>query len=229
MNLDEIAQDQREHWKALAKEHAGTVYAVGSESLVHKYLRYEKLSELFAKEKQFTLHEIGPGIGDFYGWLQSKHPEFQTIDYSASEITAEYCDIARQRYPGIKFYNRDIISESVDETYDYVILSGVFHQQGGVSHRHWISYMESLLKVAWSMANRGVAFNVITSYADFYKPGNFYADLGELQLFIVRRLSRFFRLDCSYPLFEGTFLVIKPDEIKETYQQAELIKYLAND
>ena len=40
MKLDEIAQDQREHGKALAQEHAGTVHAVGSESLSHK--RYPK-------------------------------------------------------------------------------------------------------------------------------------------------------------------------------------------
>lgn len=229
MNLNEIVQSQRQHWRALAQQHAGTVQAVGSESMVHKHLRYAKLAELFAEEDHFSLHDVGPGVGDFYDWLRTSHPHAESISYSASEITPEYCEIARKRFPYINFQNRDILSEPVNETYDYVILSGVFHQQGNVSHRQWVDYMQSLLQNAWNIASRGMAFNLISSYADFYKPGNYYANLSEVQLFVVRRLSRFFRLDCDYPLFEGTFFVYRPGYLRQIYKDQELLKYLTRD
>ena len=89
--------------------------------------------------------------------------------------------------------------------------------------------MESLLEAAWSMATRGMAFNVITSYADFYRPGNFYADLSELQLFVVRRLSRFIKIDCTYPLFEASLCVLRADNIRSKYGELQFSKYLEND
>lgn len=225
-SLDKISEDQRAHWKKLANKHSGTVQAVGSESLVHKHLRYEKLAELFPNNKSFSVHEIGPGIGDFYAWMKSSRQEFQNCSYSASEITPEYCVIARERFPDIAFHNRDILGGDIVEKYDYVVLSGVFHQQGEVGHSDWIHYMQSLLLASWSLAHCGMAFNVLTHYADFYKPGNFYTDLTELQSFIARRLSRFFRLDCDYPLFEATAYVRKPNTILERYPTQELRKYV---
>lgn len=41
MDYKEIAKNQTEHWERLAVKHAGTVSAVGGESMKHKYLRYE--------------------------------------------------------------------------------------------------------------------------------------------------------------------------------------------
>lgn len=226
MSFEEIIKSQIEHWKRKANENVGTVQAVGSESVVHKYLRYEKLSRLFEEESEVTVHDIGAGVGDFYGWLKSSYRGTTNISYSASEITPQYCEIARQRYPDIEFYNRDILSSVVDDRYDYVILSGVFHQLGSVGHGDWIKYMNGLLKVAWSMSNLGIGFNVLTSHADFFKPGNFYADLTELQLFIVRNLSRFYRMDCDYPLFEATFFVRKQSQVKNRYPESEFSRYL---
>ena len=227
MSLDDIAQRQRHHWKTLAAEHPGTVQAVGSESIAHKYLRYAKLAEIFSQRgpAELSIHDVGCGVGDFYDWLKHSGHDLKQISYSASEITPEYCEIARQRHPEVQFYIRDILAKPVPDRYDYVILSGVFHQQGDVSHRRWVDYMQNLLSAAWGMTNVGMAFNVLTSYADFYKPGNFYADLSELQLFVVRHLSRFFRIDCSYPLFEATFHVYKPSSIKYLYPQNEFQRY----
>ena len=229
MNLDKITQDQRNHWKSMAYSNAGSVAAVGSESLAHKHLRYEKLLALIPDKNNFTLHEVGPGVCDFYGYLKSSYPNASSIVYSASEITSEYCDIARKTYPGIEIYNRDILSGgAADEKYDYLILSGVFHQLGNASHRHWIEYMQELLLTAWGLTNKALVFNVLTSYADFYKPGNFYANLTELQCYVVRRLSRFLKMDCSYPLFEATISVFRSEFIEKKYSDSDSLwsKYL---
>jgi SAM-dependent methyltransferase len=229
MNNNQIVKQQREYWREVAKEHEGTVQAVGSESELHKKLRYKKIAEIFNGRKHISVHDIGAGVGDFYSYLRTYVEGGGTITYSASEITPEYCEIARNRHPEIKMHNRDLFSKPIEEFYDYVVMSGVFHQQGNVPHREWIRYMHDLLRVGWNMATRGLAFNVLSAHADFYKPGNFYADLNELQLFVLRNLSRFYQIDTCYPLFDATIHVFRPSEISENYPEAELQRYLTND
>lgn len=225
MDYKEIAKNQTEHWERLAVKHAGTVSAVGGESMKHKYLRYGKILKLVEADNNFTIHEIGPGVGDLLDFLQHNKSN-SNYTYSASEITEEYCKIMRQQYPEVDVFYRNILTENVSEKYDYVILSGVFHQQGNVGHRDWEFYMKGLLQEAWNMALKGIAFNIITADADYYKPGNYYADIFELQQYIIRNYSRFFQIDKSYPLFEATFFIYKADHIKKLYPQSQFQKYL---
>jgi len=127
MNYREIVRYQQEYWQKLAAKYAGSVYAVGSESKEHKQLRYRKILQMLDGANDFTIHEIGPGIGDLNEYLLTNFVGYNYV-YSASEITQEYCKIMSKRYPDINVYCRDILSEDVEDNYDYIVLSGVFHQ-----------------------------------------------------------------------------------------------------
>lgn len=228
MAQDDIVGKQQEHWRQVAQRNAGTVGAVGSESLAHKHLRYAKVSQVFGDEQRFSLHDVGPGVCDYYAYLTQQYPQ-RAIDYSASEITPEFCSAAAERFPDITVLNRDVLElADVSEQYDFVVLSGVFHQRGDVGHSEWISYMESLVARAFELARMGVAFNVLSPYADFYNPGNYYASLFEVQTFIVRRLSRFFTMDHAYPLFEATFCVYKESYVRTRFPQQGFAKYFSH-
>ncbi|MCG5541985.1 MULTISPECIES: hypothetical protein, partial [unclassified Halorhodospira] len=151
--------------------------------------------------------------------------------YSGSEITPDFARLARERHPHIDYQTRNITDKNTigtSEIYNYVILSGVFHQPGDVPLRRWAQYMKELLLASWDLADRGIAFNVLNHHADFYRPGNYYADLNELQIFVSKELSRFYFLDNLSPLFETTFLVYKPEHIKH-HTNPNFQKYLVND
>ena len=155
--------------------------------------------------------------------------ETRAIRYSASEITPEYCKIAKEKYPEIEFLNRDLLFEEVKESYDYVVLSGVFHQQGQISQRDWEGYRNALLLKAWSLCTRGVAFNLLSNYTDFYRPGNYYPEMYEVLGFVTRKMSRFVSMDQTTPLFEATYCVYKKEYVSSCYESDILKRYLEND
>lgn len=233
MSLKDISENQKHHWSELLQNNPDPVSAVGSESEIHKKLRYAKLFELFGGG-DCSVHDIGAGIGGFYGYLKDRtmncdtDAETRTIRYSASEITPEYCKIAKEKYPEIEFLNRDLLFEEVKESYDYVVLSGVFHQSGETGNREWAKYWKALITKAWTLSSRGIAFNFLVNGADYYRPGNYYVSPFEVQLFITSELSRLYVMDQSYPLFEATFRVYRHDHIRSTYDAA-FSKYLVND
>ncbi len=231
MDLADIIEGQRRHWTELSQRSTSAVQAVGSESLEHKYLRYGKLAEifpLFTSEQSFSVHDVGCGVGDFYGWLkQANHKLGQVIDYHGSDITSEYLDVAKRSYPEVSFQNLNIMLDPVKKDFDYVILSGVFHQNGGVSRKLWTNYMEKLLQAAWIGAKRAIAFNVLTSDVDFFREGNFYVDLPQLQNFVTHNLSRFYQVDTSYPLFEATIFVYKEEFIRSKFLEPKFQRYFS--
>lgn len=47
MSLKDISENQKHHWSELLQNNPDPVSAVGSESEIHKKLRYAKLFELF--------------------------------------------------------------------------------------------------------------------------------------------------------------------------------------
>ena len=191
----------------------------------HKDLRYAKIAKIFQDDSDFSVHDVGAGVGHFYQYLK-KHINHKRFTYSISEITKEYCDIAKQQYPEIEIQHRDILNEDVNETFDYVVLSGVFHQKGNAKHKEWIEYIEQLLAKSYAISKKGIAFNVLSPYADYYNPENFYGNLFEIQSFIVKRMSRFFKMDHSYPLFECTFYIYKKDFISKSYNSQNFQKYI---
>ena len=83
--LKAVSEDQRGHWSAILREHSGSPRAVGSESMAHKHLRYAKLAEIFADEREFTVHDIGAGIGHFCDFLVAEGYIAGGATYSASE------------------------------------------------------------------------------------------------------------------------------------------------
>lgn len=225
MNEKTIEQLQKEHWKKMLTEHGNQPRAVGSESKPHKFLRYERISYLFRDNSDFSLLDLGAGVGDYFGYIKANFAK-HNIDYTGLEITKEFCDIARSNHPGIRIKCQNILDEEASETYDYVILSGVFHQCGGARTENWENQIERLIMRAYEICNKGIAFNVLSNYVDYYKEGNYYGNLSKITDFIVLRLSRFLCVDLAYPLFEATFCVYKPSYIRSLYPEPEFQKYL---
>lgn len=225
--LDKISDTQRQYWRDRLDRVGDPVQSVGSESLEHKWHRYGKLLSVWDLEPGVTVHDVGAGVGHLYEYILDRYPEVE-VRYSASEITTEFCEIAQANHPGLEIHNRDILVDEVGDRYDYVILSGVFHQNGETPQGEWVEYMKALLTAAWSLARRGLSFNVLSPYADYYGPGNFYVNLAEVETFVVRNLSRYHVVDHASPLFEATFHILRPDEVSRRHPEPSLARYMGS-
>lgn len=222
--MEDIAHIQEAYYSKLYNDYKGTPMAVSSESLKHKELRYKNISGVFGEEDSFSLHDVGMGLGDYYGFL-NKYYSDRKIIYSGSDILQDYVIESSRRFPDRKFYLRNLATSLAEDKYDYLILSGVFHQRRDTSIKNWEQYMQILISNCFAMSNKGIAFNAVTQFVDYYQPNIYYCNIHKLIEFINHRLSRFFTLKHDYALYELTVYVYKEEYIQHKYNEKEFEKY----
>lgn len=221
---DQIIKSQIRYFGNLYKKYQGTPMEVSSESLVHKNLRFSKISQIFKNEKYIQVHDIGMGLGDFFKYLKRTFPK-KRIEYSGSEIVSEYVKTCKKTFPECKFYERDLSEKQTKKKYDFIVMSGVFHQKRNSNIPEWEKFSQKLLKNSFSMCRKGIAFNFVSPFVDFYQTQIYYCNLLKLINFINDNLSRFFTIEHNYALFEFTVFVYKQSYIKNKYKEKEFQKY----
>ncbi|MCF8345866.1 MAG: class I SAM-dependent methyltransferase [Bacteroidales bacterium] len=227
MDIKKINKNQVDYYGDLFEKYSGTPMAVSSESEAHKKMRFEKIAAFIEKGVDTSLHDIGMGVGSFYEYLKDQNG-FNNLKYSGSDILEEYVRTAQKKYPECDFYLRDIADKKIDESYDYVIMSGVFHQRRDVGINEWLWFSRELIRNAFSMANKSLVVNFVSGYVDYYQPNIYYCDLMRFINFVFEELSRFFVVDHCYPLYEFTVCISKEKHIMKKYPQKEFTKYFSN-
>lgn len=222
----DILAEQRTHFEQLYEENRGTPNAVASETYEHKKLRYDKIVNIFPDNGDFSIYEVGYGLGHFYEYMRN-NLNMDRVTYSGSEIVKKYHNYCTETYKlSGEFELRNIIEDPPSGQFDYVIMSGVFHQMGDTPKEAWEEYMYDLLKKSYELSTRGIAFNSLSQVVDYEKEGNYYSNISDLIEFINKDLSRFFELKKDYPLFERTIFVYRPEYIANEHPEKEFQKYL---
>ena len=223
----DISDSQAALYGGLFDTHGVSVDAVASGKQIYKELRYEKTCKGFEQDDNFTLHDVGFGLGHFWEYVKNRYPD-KNIEYSGSEVTEKFQHYCQEKYPESKFYLRDIAEGPAEDKYDYVVFGGTFNLIAGNSPEEFQEYVFSVLRNAFAMCKRGLIFNLITSYVEYRYDRLFYCDLGELINFVAKDLSRFFSLQHDYPLYEHTVCVYREAHIASQYPEEEFHKYYKN-
>lgn len=190
---------------------------------INQELRFERLINQFdLSTPNQTIHDVGCGICDLYPYLKRKGFETQ---YSGTEIIQEMKELALNKYPELEIEIRDIINDKITDRYDYVVLAGTFNLPGNASKEDWKKFTRDMISSMFFMCNKGISFNFLTSYADFYNDLMYYENPQEIVDFCVKELSRFVVIDQSYPLYEFTVTVFKSEYMQEVYAHKKLEKY----
>ena len=80
MNGENITSRQAGYYGRLYDEHGDNVDSVASAKQIYKDLRYEKLAEVFAGDSNFSIYDIGFGLGHFREFLTTRFPD-KTIQF----------------------------------------------------------------------------------------------------------------------------------------------------
>ncbi len=135
--------------------------------------RFKVLSEVANLQGRSVL-DVGCGVGDFYGWAIRKK---MNIKYIGIDITPEVIIRAKQKYPKGNFRVQQILNiPRPKPMYDYVIASGIFNRKIS-KHK---TFVEETIKRMFLLCKKGVAFNILSTKADFKEPNEYYANPGEL-------------------------------------------------
>jgi SAM-dependent methyltransferase len=153
------------------------VRAVNWGSRASQTRRFEILAEI-APLGTHSVLDVGCGQGDFYAWLQDAG---HAGDYLGIDITPRMVQTASRRFPGVSFREADLMGGDVDSELkrDWVFASGIFYLR-----RHEpFQYMKSAVRKMFGLANKGLAFNSLSSWSDRKGDGEFYADPLQVLMF----------------------------------------------
>lgn len=225
MSSNKIDKNQQEYWQKKLAEHDENFQAIGSESPEHKALRYERIAAILSDQTNVSVLDVGAGFGDYYGYLQENFSG-KGIDYHGTEITPGFCEIAQKKYPGINMTYANLVEGEIDQQFDFVQMSGLFHQHGDTNQEEWHNFMMSMLSKSFERCKKGLSFNVLSDTVDFKREGNFYVDIAELYPILWKTFSRHIIIDQSYPLFETTVHVLKKEFIRQKFSSETFQKYL---
>ena len=219
-----INNTQKSFYQTMFDEHGYSVKSVGFGTEIYQDLRFKKLSGIFNEEDNITVHEIGFGLGHFYEYIKRNLPD-RSIIYSGSEIMEDFYKHCSEMYPELKLHLRDVGSETVEDKYDYVVLNGVFNPKCDVRRGDWEKHVLNLLTKSFAMAEKGVAFSILSEFCDYYDKELYYCNTTKFLNYINDNLSRFVEYHQSYPLYEATFFIYKPEYIKSLYTDPQFDKY----
>jgi 2-polyprenyl-3-methyl-5-hydroxy-6-metoxy-1,4-benzoquinol methylase len=143
--------------------------------------RFKVLTEIAPLEGA-TLLDYGCGKGDLYQYLVESG--FRGT-YTGFDINRELLDVARTKYPGVRFEQCDIEETSVNETFEYVLISGIFNNR--ISDND--GFIRSVLKRCFNLAKCGLAFNAISTYASRRDQEMYYSSPEAMFQFCMTELS----------------------------------------
>lgn len=221
-----IGNLQAAYYSNLLSLHGAGVDAVASGNIEYKRLRYERLCAVIGPEPEFSVHDVGFGLGHLRAYLHQRFPD-QGVEWSGSEVTPEFVDHVRAIDPDAPIMLRDLADSAGEDRYDYLILAGTFYHLADANTNEFMSFMESLVRNCWKMCRNGLAFNVVTDIVDYRIDGLFYPEFGKV-IEMVRSLTRFFEIDHATPLYEYTVRMYKPEVLENKYRNPLYSKYLRN-
>ena len=177
----EVTESLIATFRSYLSQHGNGPEATGM-SLEGQRFRFAKLSEI-ADLKDRRVLDLGCGLGDFYPFLVER---FGRVDYTGIDLVPESIALSAQKYPQARFLCRNLFSDGLDETFDYVLLSAVFNNAMPRSDE----FMKELLTLAFQRCSRALGFNFISTHVNFVDAGMAYHDPTQVLDFCIKTLTR---------------------------------------
>ena len=201
-------QDIAESYGKRVEEHGTTAVAAGWRDSETQNLRFEQLYHIIDQASDaYSLADLGCGYGAIIEAMpddvRSKLKAYHGYDISDKMITA-----AEEKFKdqdGFKFFNTSEIQEKTD----YVIASGIFNHHFDAEPKAWQEHITKTIQHMYEHAEKGIAFNAMTTYVDYQEDYIHYCDPSEMLKTCMDLFGRHVTLIHDYGLFEFTVLVRK--------------------
>jgi SAM-dependent methyltransferase len=172
--------------------------------------RYNVMLDLIksGNQSEVSLLDFGCGASHLYEYILKNDMSY--IDYSGLDISKDFIQLSKEKYPLVNFYCLDILdSDKIIDPFDYAVLNGVFTEKRGMTFDEMLAYFKSVVVEVFSLAKSGIAFNVMSSHVDWERDDLFHLSLDILAEFLVKHISRDFIIRNDYGLYEYTVYVYK--------------------
>ncbi len=136
--------------------------------------------------------DVGCGGADLLSWLNARGRERR---YTGIDICRPLIDRCRKRFkgPAARFQTAAALTSVTDETYDYIVASGIF----GYDARDTRKRVQPTLERLFDITRIGMAVNFLSRCAATRSPGRLYLHPADVLQFALK-LTPAVRLDHTY-------------------------------
>ncbi len=197
------------HYKSLLEQYGHSPQAVQWRDQLSQVNRFRILSQISTEFD--SILDCGAGFGDFYHFLCSNGFKGK---YLGLEFVEEFVNIAKKAMiddPKAEFQLFDVNSGALPTGFDYGFVSGMFN----IRHDGNEFMMYDTLTRLWDVCEKGIAFNVLSTFVEYYDDNLYYVDPSKMFLFLKQELKGHVAMHHDYILspdgypYEVTFHVTK--------------------
>ncbi|HTY13331.1 MAG TPA: class I SAM-dependent methyltransferase [Candidatus Omnitrophota bacterium] len=131
-----------------------------------RYRVFEDLLTIGGKPDDFSLLDVGCGLGHFYEYLKNNKYRFK---YSGYDISPKLIEASKKKFPGVDFQVRDILHDDHPEQSDFVFCCGALNISFEEREVH-MDFIRSMLLRMFELCKIGVGVNFLSSQAIYYLP-----------------------------------------------------------
>jgi SAM-dependent methyltransferase len=203
----EIKTVCRDYYESKLEQYGDSPRGVDWADTDSQRLRFQILCEVDNLEGK-KVHDVGCGLGHLVDFLADNGVH---CEYVGSDISPRMIKQAKLRLPEAQFHIADILDNNTPAWMkaDYVITSGLFNVKADNDRQAWQQFVEAMVRHMFSLARRGIAFNMMTSYVDYEDSHLFYLSPAEMLDFCICNLGRRVVIRHDYPLWEYTVYVYR--------------------
>jgi SAM-dependent methyltransferase len=172
---DQIAGKEKiaEYFEKLLEKHGDHYLSLDWKSKESQHVRFTVLMDMLAytdKQKNFSMLDVGCGIGHFYEYLNSSGimDKFK-IKYTGIDISQKMVEFAKKKFPGVDFRMVDLIQDKFDKKYDYVVSSGAFNIRMSDLELHKASVRQIISRM-FRLCTFGTAVNFLSKSSLYLLP-----------------------------------------------------------
>lgn len=206
MPFDHLIADSADYYSGRFAEHGAQPRGVDWNDEASQTLRFRQLLDVVVgpNDEAFSITDYGCGYGALVAHLTTAGRPFS---YQGFDVAESLLRRARELYAGD---DRTFVAEEEQlQPTEYAVASGVFNVKQRADADEWTEYVVATLRRLDTLATRGFAFNMLTSYSDREKmrPDLYYGDPCFYFDLCRRAFSRHVALRHDYGLWEFTVIV----------------------
>ena len=185
--------DLAEHYRKLFFKYGDSPQAAQYSSLDTQEKRFEILLQIGSLDGKNIL-DFGCGTGQLATYIKKRGIPLSS--YTGVDIVDEVLEVARRKHPEHRFCKPSFPSH---ERFDYIFISGVFNNKIPDNR----SFYQKTICDCFSIAEEGLAFNMMSYYVDYYDPELFYEKPEVVFEFIKRNVSPYVTIRNDYQVKPG--------------------------
>ncbi len=204
---DDLTHNVKAFFEGKVRAHGATPQGLDYSNAQRQQISFAQLVKVWEDPAQaYRLLDYGAGYGALLDYLDERG--YTLRDYVGYDIAPGMVEAGQARYADRPHCRFTAQADDLQPA-DYVIAGGVFNMKLDARNAAWLAYLLQQVEMLWPLAERGLAFNLLTQYSDFdrMRPDLYYADPSFWFDYCKQRLSRKVALLHDYEAYEFTILV----------------------